>query len=191
MPILLAALAVHVVRRNVFDVVVFGLTVVVIGIDRYRRFPVSTPRRAPVPSWLVAAGAILFGVVIGATDVAGWPVRISLAVAGIAALWRVAGAPPAATGRTGGPAPAGRAPRGWLTWAGLLVLAALLELSSFLQQPDPQTGSYDHPTLSTLIEPLLGSTVFRMIALAIWLAAGCWLVRACLRPGDRPPGERR
>lgn len=201
--ILLAALAVHVVRRNVFDIIVFAGTIILILIDRQLRPGTgasvpgrrSSGRRPPgrwsparIRWWTVATLALLFGAVVGSLQPAGVPERIALAVPGLVAALLVT-----LRGRADRPRPIGR---WWAAWPALLILAALIELSSFLQQPDPQTGSYRHPTLSTLIEPLLDAPVVRAGALMVWLAAGWWLVRAVVRPGDDsgtdgavPPGS--
>lgn len=183
-PILLAALAVHVVRRNVFDIVVFAATVALICVDRWRPLPVRRFDRVWGSRPVMAGTVVVFGALVGWADVGSWPVRIALALAGLAALLVLTGARPAIRPGAADPGDGGaRRPvgRGWLVWAGLLVIAALIELANFLQQPDPQTGSYRHPTLSTLIEPLLASPVFRMVTLAVWAAAGWWLIRACCR----------
>jgi hypothetical protein len=69
--------------------------------------------------------------------------------------------------------------RGWALWAGPLLLAAVLELANFLWQPDPQTDSYPHPTLSALIGPELTARPIRMVAVAFCLVGLGWIVNAC------------
>ncbi|MGZ4437450.1 MAG: DUF6186 family protein [Nocardioidaceae bacterium] len=57
-------------------------------------------------------------------------------------------------GLRGGPA-AAEPDRGWLVRAALLVTVCLFQVVNFVNQPDPQTDSRAHPTLSALIDPLL------------------------------------
>jgi hypothetical protein len=78
--------------------------------------------------------------------------------------------------------------RGWLTWPVLLVVGCLFELTNFALQPDPQTDSYAHPTVSAIVDPLLGWPPARAVVAAVWLAIGFWLVRTIVRGR---PGERR
>ncbi len=192
--ILLAAAVAHIMRRNVFDIVIFvgtaGLIVADSAVDAGRaRSPAAGT--VALPRWLVMAAAVVFGGLVGSLTPASWPVRICLGLPGLAALILLLTAP----------LPAGQEPRirdqhdrprrgpldgrGWLAWPALLIVAALIELSSFLLQPNAQTDSYDHPTLSTLISPLLGSPIVRGVALACWFAAGCWLVRTIRNGGRR------
>jgi hypothetical protein len=182
--ILLAAAVVHVIRQNVFDVVVFVGVVLVIVVDRFRQGPedAHSPARLPVlPRWVSATAVAAFGVLVGWLPLASGPLRVILGVIGLGALLLVAAArPPAET--VGGPAPA---QPGWALWAVTLLLAALLELANFLQQPDPETASYPHPTLSALLGPELAGRPVRMIALACWLAGLLWIARACVaRPAE-------
>jgi hypothetical protein len=64
---------------------------------------------------------------------------------------------------------------GAMLWAAVLVAGGLWELVSLLQQPNLATGSYAHPTISTLTDPLLASHPGRSVALAAWLALGWFL----------------
>jgi hypothetical protein len=71
---------------------------------------------------------------------------------------------------------AGRLPLiGALAWAVVLVFGCLWELAALLLQPSITTGSYAHPTISTLTDPLLSTWPGRSVLLAAWLAFGWYL----------------
>ena len=71
---------------------------------------------------------------------------------------------------------AGRLPlAGALAWAVVLVFGCLWELAALLLQPSITTGSYAHPTISTLTDPLLSTWPGRSVLLAAWLAFGWYL----------------
>jgi hypothetical protein len=57
------------------------------------------------------------------------------------------------------------------------VAAGLWELSALVLQPDLDTTSSAHPTISALTDPLLTSHAGRSVALAVWVAVGWFLVR--------------
>ncbi len=67
-------------------------------------------------------------------------------------------------------------PSAIFTWVTLLVLAGLWELIALLGQPNIETGSYAHPTISTLTDPLLAHSLGRAVALLAWLGLGFFLV---------------
>jgi hypothetical protein len=182
--ILLAAALVHAVRRNAFDLAVFLGTVCVIVFDTAWRRPDRgavlpvPPRAEPHRAgrrWAVTATVAVVGAVVGSMPLGSRPVRIALALLGLLALIVVA------TARTSAPSAEASGPnhRGWALWAGTLLLTALLELANFLAQPDPQTDSFRHPTLSALIGPQLGSRPVRMVVVACWLLGLVWIARAC------------
>jgi hypothetical protein len=77
-----------------------------------------------------------------------------------------------AAGR-GGAHPAGRGGG----WAAVFVALGLWELGAWLLQPSLTTGSPAHPTISILLDPLLGSHPGRSVGFAAWLALGWFLVR--------------
>jgi len=52
---------------------------------------------------------------------------------------------------------------------------ALWELAALLLQPSLTSPSAAHPTISTLMDPVLASHLGRSIALLLWLAFG-WLL---------------
>jgi hypothetical protein len=64
-----------------------------------------------------------------------------------------------------------------VAWAALLTLAAVWELSAWLQQPAYNIPSRDHPTVSLLLDPLTEQGPLRLAAWLGWLWAGWWLVR--------------
>jgi hypothetical protein len=72
--------------------------------------------------------------------------------------------------------PTRRLRRALVCWSALLVVALLWEAYAFVQQPDWTEASYAHPTLSTLLDPILEQRPFRFIGWLIWLRAGWVLV---------------
>jgi hypothetical protein len=66
--------------------------------------------------------------------------------------------------------------RALVWWSALLVAALLWEAYAFVQQPDWTAASYAHPTLSTLLDPILEQRPFRLVGWLIWLRAGWVLV---------------
>jgi hypothetical protein len=120
---------------------------------------------------LGAALAVIYSLVVGSFTRYSWP-----ATAGVAGL---------GTGVVivgwGGPTrqraiPSRFARVGITVWGVLFVAASLWELGALLGQPDFETGSYAHPTISTLTDPLLSSALGRSVALMGWLALGFFLV---------------
>ena len=77
------------------------------------------------------------------------------------------------------PAPTGREPRdrrGLVLWSALVVLGLAWEAYAFVRQPDWSRASYSHPTLSTLLDPVLEQGPLRIAGWLVWLAAGWRLV---------------
>jgi hypothetical protein len=70
-----------------------------------------------------------------------------------------------------GPAATGPA-SGAGMWAVLAGAAGLWQLQAFLQHPRSE-----HPTVSSMTNPLLQSSASRALAMLLWLAAGVWLAR--------------
>lgn len=62
--------------------------------------------------------------------------------------------------------------RGIVVWVVLLALLAGWELAAYVQHPRA-----DHPTLSSLLDPVLDSHTARAVALLLWLVAGADLAR--------------
>lgn len=132
---------------------------------------------------LVGAGAAMLGSVVGGVPRYGSLTMIILGALGLVTLALIWPTPPA--GRPG-PA-AGRWSTGWaLVWLGVAVAGALWELAAFLDQPSPDVGNERHPTLSTLLDPVLADRPARMIALTVWAAIGWTLIRR-LRGHVRAP----
>lgn len=63
------------------------------------------------------------------------------------------------------------------TWGMLLVALAAWELVALLGQPSLSVGSYDRPTLSFLLDPIVTTYPGRLAGLLVWLLAGRGLVR--------------
>jgi hypothetical protein len=68
--------------------------------------------------------------------------------------------------RTGRPLPARR----FLPWAAAIALLAAWELTSFFSHPRPQ-----HPTISSMTDPLLAHHLIRSAAFAAWAWFG-WIL---------------
>jgi hypothetical protein len=170
--VVLLASAVHLVRRNLVDLAVFlGVAALMVLEPRVRR-----PSRGR-PAWLDRRA--LAGTVAAALAVLVWVpgrsspvVQAALALVGLVALGLLLRAGP----RRSGPTPRPAAPRWWV-WAALLLAGSGLELANFLSQRDAQTDNLDHPTLSTVVEPMLAGPWPRAGAAAVWLLVGWWLVR--------------
>jgi hypothetical protein len=173
--VILACLVVHVARRNVVDIVVFGVVALLIVVEpRVRAASRPTPGWLDRP-WLAVTPAIALGSVVFATGRSAPVVQLLLAIVGVVALVLVLLAGP------GGP-PQVATPR-WSWWAAVLLAGCLLELADFLSQPDAQTDNLAHPTLSTVVEPLLADPLPRALVAAGWLLLGWWLVRLATRRG--------
>ena len=128
-------------------------------------------RRWPLAAAGLLAGAV-YCLVLGSFTRYSWPATAGVVAVGAAVVsrgWRG----PVRYRPDPGPLP--RA--GTAVWAGLLVAGGLWELSALVQQPALTTGSYAHPTISVLTDPLLAGTPGRALVLAAWLALGWALVR--------------
>ncbi len=167
--VLLASVA-HVIRHNAVDLAVFlGVALLIVADDR-RGVRAPAPSVLPLPLWL---GALLCAgyafLMLPLNPLGGW-MRLAVAVPGVVALVLVL-----RHGRTAErPPPLERA--SWLPWAVLLVVLSLFQAFNFTHDPKPGVGSYVHPTLSSLIDPLLNAAVPRAVASGLWLAAGLWLM---------------
>jgi hypothetical protein len=155
-----------------------GVAVLIVLAPRVQQ--VTRPR----PGWLdrragVATAMAALGVVVWTTGRSASVVQVALAAIGLAALALVL--------RAGQGAPPARivdAP-GWWVWPVVLLGGAALELADFLAQPDAQTDNLDHPTLSSVVDPLLADAWPRAVVAAAWLLIGWWLVRLAT---ERDPG---
>lgn len=177
--ILLVTVVVHVIRRNVLDVTVFLGTAALILLDS-RAVAKRAAWRVRASWRTVLAVSVVYAVAVFPLSRTGYPMRAAVAVPGIlalAAVWRT-------LGRRAVPVPAGRQPRAWLVWPSLLVVGAVFELLNFAQQPDVETDSWAHPTVSAVVDPLLAGHGTRAVAAGLWVAAGFWLVAQMLRSLD-------
>lgn len=128
----------------------------------------------PLPVRLILLGvaaAIIYARVVGSFARYSWPATFGIVAVGAVVV---------VTG-WGGPLRRRAVPgklswQGVLTWSTLLVTCGLWELSALLTQPNFATSSYDHPTISTLTDPLLATPVGRAFALLSWLGLGIFLV---------------
>ena len=111
---------------------------------------------------LLVAAAVAYAWWVAGLRAFTWPALVAVGVAGAAAI--VAG--------TRGRRPPARLPRGTLVWAVLLALLAGWELAAYLQSPRA-----DHPTLSSLADPVLDWRPARALAFLGWFALGVDLAR--------------
>jgi hypothetical protein len=119
----------------------------------------------------VVIGGVLYAAIVGSFARFSWPFTIAVGVPGVTAItfaWR------RAVGE--GPEPDTGEPGGAAAWAILFIVLGLWELINLLLQPSLVTGSYAHPTLSVLTDPILASHVGRSIFLSLWLAFGLFLL---------------
>lgn len=65
----------------------------------------------------------------------------------------------------------------WFPWATVLVVLGLWEMTALIGQPTLEVGSYAHPTISYLLDPILATYPGRVLGILVWLAAGRGLVR--------------
>jgi len=141
------------------------------------RHPVdSKTRRHPRLAQLhlspvAVAASLVFVAVVGAFGRYSWPATVAVAApASVGVLLAWAGPlrerPDAA--------PLDR--KGTLPWLTVLVGVALWELTTFLLQPSLTASSWAHPTISTLMDPVLASRARRSVFLGMWLGSGWYVV---------------
>jgi len=174
LPVIVAAGLVQVVRQNAMDVAVFFGTALLIVVDA--QLPhTSRSRRIPTGfGWVVLAA--LLGAVLGLAGLGSPVTRIVLAMAGVVGLVVTLRGP---ADRTVAPLPPG-----WRAWASVAVAVAVWELLAWLSQDQPDLGNPDHPTLSTLADPVLASTLGRSLLCGAWAAGMVWLLRELATGGD-------
>jgi hypothetical protein len=178
LPILIILIAglFHLGRGAEVDGLVFvtiGVALVIAELRDRSAPPVRrTAGREPLgPMWIFVGVLVClgFGVLIGQWAPASAGVVVAISIPGLLILplaWR-----PVSDQEIARPG------RGKWTWAGVMVLVCGWELISFLSQPDAQTDSFDHPTLSAILNPLFGSATVRSVLLVVWLGIGMWLAR--------------
>ncbi|GAB3065053.1 hypothetical protein GCM10027053_30220 [Intrasporangium mesophilum] len=179
-PVLALAGIVQVVRAYPVDIMLFVGSLVLAVVLRLRpggdRLIDTTPTPATRGVILAASGvAAAYGLGVSFVPQTTWWLDACLAVPGVVAVGVLVGAGRRPRSPVAPPEPA--TPRRWWAWPALGVSVALVELFSFMEQPDARTDSIDHPTLSTVVEPALSSQALRCLALGLWLLIGWWLVR--------------
>jgi len=66
---------------------------------------------------------------------------------------------------------------GLMVWAGVFLALGLWELTALLGQPTLAESSYEHPTISYLLDPIFGTFAGRAVGLGLWAVAGRSLIR--------------
>lgn len=134
--------------------------------------PVERSRALEVrasPRWLV--GVVAYAVVVGSFERYSWPASVAVlvpAAAGVVLAWEGPMRERSREVRIG--------PRGALPWAAVVVAFAAWELTNLFLQPSLTEGSYDHPTFSVLMDPVLATHAGRSVVLALWLLLGWFLL---------------
>ncbi len=133
-------------------------------------------RRRTYHGALVAGVGMVFALVVAAFPRFSWPATVAVVAVAAYAVAR-------GWDRQKNPADELSASDGQTSRAGLLAWAlafgagALWELAALLQQPSLREGSYDHPTISILVDSLLAGYWGRAITLLLWLCLGWFLMR--------------
>ena len=127
------------------------------------------PRRRRIA--LGVAGAVVYSFTVGSFTRMSW--SATAGVIGVGAGVVIIG--------WGGPTRRREIPRrfsriGIIAWASLALAACLWELGALLGQPTLAQSSYAHPTISTLTDPLLSTSLGRTVALLGWIGLGAFLV---------------
>jgi hypothetical protein len=173
----------HIGRGATWDGVIFlGVAALLVGCavaDRRQTpdgsvswpSPVRQTNRSVAGTVLVGFACLLYGWVIGHWSPPSVPLTVALVLPGVVvlALALRAGHPPRPSVRPG-----------WWSWALVGVLICVWELAAFLQQTSPDQGSFDHPTLSVILDPMFAVPLPRSLLLAGWLAVGLLLARLLL-----------
>ncbi len=122
---------------------------------------------------VVLVWVVLYAAVASLTRPLSDAAAVAVAVPAVVVLVLAASGPPPAD--RGGIDPGVR--RTAVLWAGVLALGTAWELAAWLQQPAYNVASYDHPTVSTLLDPVTEPWIMRFAAWCCWLYAGYRLVR--------------
>lgn len=131
-------------------------------------------RSRPPGLRLVAVGsaaAVIYALTVGSFTRYSWPATAGVVSIGASVVVVGWGGPTRQR-----PIPAKFTRIGAFTWGTLFLCASLWELTALLLQPNIETSSYAHPTISTLTDPLLASAPGRIVALLGWIALGAYLV---------------
>ncbi|MFC8503308.1 hypothetical protein ACFUC1_13175 [Pedococcus sp. NPDC057267] len=179
---MLCAAVVHVVRANVVDVAVFGGTGVLMLVLLRRDLATRGAPAGLASRWTGAGAALLVGGTVALQPRDSALVQVVLAAVGVVALLVLL--------RAGSGAPTLESEplaRTWV-WVTILLAGCVVELVSFLAQPDAWTDNPDHPTLSALVDPMLGDHPARALVAAAWVLAGWRLLRLLADRGPGPGG---
>ena len=127
------------------------------------------PRRRHIA--IGVTGTMIYSLTVGSFSRMSWPATAGVVGLGAGVVIIGWGGP---TRRREVPGPFSRA--GALSWGSLLLAACLWELGALLGQPTLAQSSYAHPTISTLTDPLISTSLGRTAALIGWIALGAFLV---------------
>ena len=194
-PIILVAGLVHIARRNAADIAIFfGTAGIILADRRWNRCSTAglSPRRSMssgLPIRAAVVGCLGYAGVLAFFPRDGWVSLVGLAIPGVVALTAILSQPDSPLSR--GAEPLDAPASGWRWWPALGVAGCLWELTSFFQQPNSQTDSFRHPTLSSVLDPVLADPLPRALATWCWLLVGGWLVRNIIAgPRGREAGRR-
>ena len=176
LPIVLMAWVAMLRREYVPDILLFGGAAALIVLDARRwkgRTSSAEPSsRARHPVLLLAATWVT-ALVMAALPRSGW---LDGAFAAVGAVVLVIGWLPSPEERPSWSHDLDEPVRWWV-WPMLGLTLGLAALWSFLHQVSPMVDSLAHPSISSLVEPALDRSPVRLLALWLWLLAGCWLLR--------------
>jgi hypothetical protein len=125
--------------------------------------------RLLIPAVLAGAG---YAAIVGLFQRFSWPATVAVAIpaaAGVLVAWRVS------AGSDSEPERLSRA--GVALWALVWAGASVWELTALYLQPNLDTDSYAHPTLTYLANPIFASVPGRSAVIFGWLAFGWYLAR--------------
>jgi len=137
------------------------------GAGQQLRKPAARPRT----SLYVVGIMIGYAVVVGEFTRYSWPASIAVAIPAVGAVayaWRTS--PPKR------PEAEQVGVFGAIVWASVFIALGVWELAALLLQPTLIIESYDHPTISAVMDPILVSHAARSVFLLLWLAVGWYLV---------------
>jgi hypothetical protein len=123
------------------------------------------------PTRSLVALAVLWAAVSGAFARYSWPVTIAVAtpaLAGVMLAWRT----PPRVGQAATPLPS----LGLKAWIVVFVALGLWELLALLMQSSLVISDPAHPTISTLMDPVLAAGYRRALFLFAWLGFGAYLL---------------
>jgi hypothetical protein len=133
--------------------------------------PADTGRTPLSGRILLVGGVIAMTCVGGSLASHSWPATIATLVpSAVLLVLAIRRDPPAATERTP------RLRRGVAMWSALVVAGLAWEAVAFVRQPDWGRADPVHPTLSTLLDPVLEHGPLRYVGWLLWLVAGWRLV---------------